>query len=42
MYSPVLTLAFSYCTAGNCKFLLLHDGKSDDSIKSFFSDVHET
>jgi hypothetical protein len=32
----------SYCTAGNCKFLLLHDGKSDDSIKSFFTDVHET
>lgn len=31
----------AYCTAGNCKFLLLHDGKSDDSVKSFFVDVHE-
>jgi hypothetical protein len=23
------------------QFLLLHDGKSDDSVKSFFVDVHE-
>ncbi len=37
----VLTRSRSYCTAGNCKFLLLHDGKSDDSVKSFFIDVHE-
>lgn len=35
------SLECSYCTAGNCKFLLLHDGKSDDSVKSFFVDVHE-
>ena len=37
----VLTLSRSYCTAGNCKFLLLHDGKSDDSVKNFFVDVHD-
>ena len=37
----LLILALSYCTAGNCKFLLLHDGKSDDSVKSFFVDVHD-
>jgi hypothetical protein len=23
------------------QFLLLHDGKSDDAVKSFFVDVHE-
>ena len=28
-------------TAGNIKFMLLHAGKSDDSIRNFFSEVYE-
>ena len=32
----------AYVTAAQIRFLLLHDGRSDDSIRSFFRDVHET
>ena len=31
----------AYVTAAHIKFLLLHDGKSEDAIKSFFKDVYE-
>eukprot|EP00561_Arcocellulus_cornucervis_P011823 CAMPEP_0185799512 /NCGR_PEP_ID=MMETSP1322-20130828/364_1 /TAXON_ID=265543 /ORGANISM="Minutocellus polymorphus, Strain RCC2270" /LENGTH=134 /DNA_ID=CAMNT_0028495089 /DNA_START=154 /DNA_END=558 /DNA_ORIENTATION=- len=31
----------TFLTAGNVKFMLLHGGKSEDSIKNFFSDVYE-
>ena len=28
-------------TAAQIRFLLLHDGRSDDAVRSFFRDVHE-
>lgn len=31
----------AYVTPSGTRFLLLHDGRSDDSIKAFFVDVHE-
>lgn len=31
----------AYVTPGNARFLLLHDGKNDDSIRSFFTEVHD-
>ena len=31
----------AYVTAAQMKFLLLHDGKSEDAIKAFFKDVYE-
>ena len=31
----------TFLTAGNVKFMLLHGGKSEDSIKNFFNDVYE-
>eukprot|EP00294_Goniomonas_avonlea_P017034 CAMPEP_0114563738 /NCGR_PEP_ID=MMETSP0114-20121206/13292_1 /TAXON_ID=31324 /ORGANISM="Goniomonas sp, Strain m" /LENGTH=139 /DNA_ID=CAMNT_0001749649 /DNA_START=16 /DNA_END=432 /DNA_ORIENTATION=+ len=31
----------AYVTAGHVKFMLLHEGKNEDNIKSFFTDVHE-
>ncbi|KAH7100660.1 transport protein particle complex subunit [Auriculariales sp. MPI-PUGE-AT-0066] len=31
----------AFITPGNIKFVLLHDGKNDDGIRSFFSDVWE-
>ena len=31
----------AFCTAAHIKFLLLHDGKSDDVSKLFFRDVYE-
>ncbi|RMZ53210.1 hypothetical protein APUTEX25_005199, partial [Auxenochlorella protothecoides] len=31
----------AYSTAAHIRFMLLHDGRSDDAIKSFFKDVHE-
>jgi hypothetical protein len=30
-----------FLTAGNIKFILLHAGRSDDSIKNFFHEVYE-
>jgi trafficking protein particle complex subunit 2 len=30
-----------FLTAGNIKFLLLHGGRSEDSIRNFFQDVYE-
>ena len=35
-------LVTSYVSPGSsARFLLLHDGRNDDSIKSFFSEVYE-
>ena len=31
----------AFTTAGRIRFLLLHDGKGDESVKSFFKGVHE-
>lgn len=31
----------AYVTPGNARFLLLHDGRNDDSIRTFFTEVHE-
>ncbi|KAF9046049.1 transport protein particle complex subunit [Hymenopellis radicata] len=31
----------AFITPGNTKFILLHEGKNDDGIKSFFMDVWE-
>jgi hypothetical protein len=31
----------AFVTAAQIRFLLLHDGRSDDVIKAFFRDVHE-
>jgi len=31
----------AFLTAGNVKLMLLHTGKSDDSIKNFFQEVYE-
>jgi trafficking protein particle complex subunit 2 len=30
-----------FLTAGNIKFMLLHGGKNEDSIKNFFQEVYE-
>ena len=35
------TQVSAFCTAAHIKFLLLHDGKSDDVSKLFFRDVYE-
>ncbi len=31
----------AFVTPGNARLLMLHDGKSDDSIKTFFTEVYE-
>uniref|UniRef100_A0A7S1VQ48 Trafficking protein particle complex subunit n=1 Tax=Grammatophora oceanica TaxID=210454 RepID=A0A7S1VQ48_9STRA len=31
----------TFLTAGNIKFMLLHSGRSEDSIRNFFNDVYE-
>lgn len=30
----------TFLTAGNIKFMLLHNGKGDEVIKSFFNEVY--
>ncbi|KAK9448943.1 Sedlin [Limtongia smithiae] len=34
-------LISAYLTAGNIKFLLLHETRADDAIRQFFTDVYE-
>ncbi|KAI5818471.1 Sedlin [Pyronema omphalodes] len=34
-------LVSCFLTAGNIKFLLLHDSKAEDPIRQFLTDVHE-
>lgn len=31
----------AFITAAQMKFLMLHDGKNEDSIKAFFKEVYE-
>jgi hypothetical protein len=31
----------TFLTAGSIKFMLLHSGKSEDSIRNFFTEVYE-
>lgn len=31
----------TFLTAGNIKLILLHGGRSEESIKNFFHEVHE-
>jgi hypothetical protein len=31
----------AYVTPGNARFLLLHEGKNDEAIRMFFTEVHE-
>ncbi|CAN0380389.1 unnamed protein product [Pylaiella littoralis] len=31
----------AFLTAGGAKLMLLHDGRTDDAIRTFFSEVHE-
>ena len=31
----------AFLTAGGAKLMLLHDGRADDAIRSFFAEVHE-
>lgn len=31
----------AFVTPGNTRFLLLHEGRSDDSIRAFFTEVYE-
>ena len=31
----------TFLTAGSIKFMLLHSGKSEDSIRNFFNEVYE-
>eukprot|EP01137_Pigoraptor_chileana_P004923 Opistho-2@47272 len=31
----------AYVTSGHVKLMLLHDGKNEDGIRNFFSEVHE-
>jgi len=37
---PLLQVS-AFVTAAQIRFLLLHDGRSDDVVKAFFKDVHE-
>ena len=34
-------LVTAFASPGNARFLLLHDGRSDDAIKQFFLEVYE-
>ena len=35
------TVISAFLTAGNDKFLLLHNNVADDTVKHFFNDVYE-
>ncbi|KAJ8612445.1 hypothetical protein CTAYLR_006576 [Chrysophaeum taylorii] len=32
---------FAFITAGNIRFLLLHEGRNEDQVRSFFQEVYE-
>lgn len=34
-------LVTAFVTPGNARFLLLHDGKNDEAVRSFFTEVYE-
>ena len=34
-------LVSAYVTQGGKQFILLHNGKSEDSVRAFFTEVHE-
>ena len=34
-------LVSAYCTPGGATFLLLHDSRSEDAVRVFFTEVHE-
>ena len=39
--APAYMQVSAFVTAAQIKFLLLHDGRSDESIRQFFRDVQE-
>ena len=32
---------YAWVTAGGCKFLLLHDARNEENVRSFFDEVHQ-
>ena len=32
---------YAWITAGGCKFLLLHDARNEENVRSFFDEVHQ-
>jgi len=37
----ILQIMSVFLTAGHVKLMLLHCGKSDDTIRNFFTEIHE-
>ena len=32
---------YAWVTAGGCRFLLLHDARNEENVRSFFDEVHQ-